>query len=154
MRGGVAGQSVMSVRDIMTTPVHTIDMDDSILSAKRLFDRKRFHHAVVLAQGRVHGAVSDRDILKTISPFVGKIMERTQDLGTLKRRIHQVMSRAPVTIGPDEPVGAAADKMLCERVSCLPVVDADGSLVGIVTTRDVVKWAAGNAWVEYHPREP
>ena len=131
----------MFVRDIMTTRVHTVDMDDPMLTAKRLFDREHCHHAVVMQRNRVFGVVSDRDILKVISPFVGnRMMERSQDLNTLKKRVHQIMSRDLVTIGPDETIVEAADKMLSERVSCLPVVDESRSLLGIVTIRDFVVW--------------
>lgn len=141
-----ASQSVMYIRDIMTTPVHTVDMDDSVLTAKRLFDREHCHHVVVLERSRVLGVVSDRDILKAISPFVGnRLMERSQDLNTLKRRIHQTMSRDLVTIGPENTIAEAADRMLSERVSCLPVVDESRSLLGIVTIRDFVVWAVGTS---------
>lgn len=59
------------------------------------------------------------------------------------------MSRNPVTIGPAEAITAAGDKMLQERVSCLPVVDDRERVVGIVTVRDFVKWSVG----ESHARE-
>ena len=137
-------QSVGTVRDIMTTPVYSINMDASIREAKVLFDKKRFHHAIVLQRKRVVGVLSDRDVLKVISPFIGnRMMQRSQDLSTLKQRIHQIMTRAPVTINPDATVAEAAQKMLTERVSCLPVVDEDMHPVGIVTIRDFLPWAAG-----------
>ncbi len=142
MQQSLSRQSVMQVREIMTNPVHTIRLDDSIRVAKNLFDRKHFHHVVVLERKRVVGVVSDRDILKVISPFVGNMMERSQDRGTLNKRIHQIMTRDLMTIGPDETVAQAAQKMLRERVSCLPVVDENLSLLGIVTIRDFVVWAA------------
>lgn len=139
-----ASPSVMLVRDIMTNPVQTILLDDFIFKAKQLFDRKRFHHVVVLERDRVFGVVSDRDILRVISPFVGKpMMERKQDLRTLRGRIHQIMSRGLITIGPNKSVAEAARLMLRERVSCLPVVGEGGLLLGILTTRDIVSWAAG-----------
>ena len=139
-----ASLSVMLVRDIMTNPVQTILLDDFIFKAKQLFDRKRFHHVVVLERDRVFGVVSDRDILRVISPFVGKpMMERKQDLRTLKGRIHQIMSRGLITIGPNESVAEAARLMFRERVSCLPVVGQSGLLMGILTTRDIVSWVGG-----------
>ncbi len=138
----LATQSTMCVQDIMTTPVHTVDMDDSILTAKCLFDRERCHHVVVLERNQVIGVVSDRDILKVVSPFVGhRVMERSQDLNTLKKRVHQIMSRELVTVGPDETIARAAGKMLSEGVSCLPVVDDARAPLGIVTTRDILGWA-------------
>jgi len=143
MRQDSINHTQVCARNIMTAPVCTVRMDDSILTARDLFDRHRFHHVLVLDGGRVVGVVSDRDILKQISPFVGNlIMERGQDLNTLKKRIHQVMTRNLVTIGPDEALGEAANTMISERVSCLPVVDDKGHPLGILTIRDILTWAA------------
>ncbi len=134
------------VRDIMTTPVHSVDMDDSLLSVKHLFERERCHHVVIMNQHRAFGVVSDRDILRVLSPFVGsKMMERSQDLNTLKKRVHQIMSRNVVTIRPDETIAATAEKMLEEKVSCLPVVEDSGAMIGIVTVRDFLRWSVGLA---------
>ncbi len=143
------------VRDIMTTPVHTVDMDDSILHVKRLFEREGCHHAIITKHRQAHGVVSDRDLLKVLSPFVGsKTMERSQDLNTLKKRVHQIMSRDLVTIKPDEAIAATAEKMLQERVSCLPVLDDNGTILGIVTVRDFLKWSVDQAGVnERHADE-
>ena len=132
-------QSAASVREIMTAQVHTLHLDDSLRMAASLFEREHFHHVVVLERRRVHGVVSDRDILKAISPFVDNpILERPQDASTLKKRLHQIMTRKPVTIGPDQSITTAADLMLAQRVSCLPVVDENGTLLGIVTVRDLL----------------
>lgn len=129
----------VSVRDIMTQHTHTLHPDDSLRTAASLFEREHFHHAVILEHGRVFGVVSDRDLLKAISPFVGNpLMERIQDASTLKKRVHQITSRKPVTIGPQCSIAAAAERMLTQRVSCLPVVEDNGVLVGIVTVRDLI----------------
>ncbi len=145
----LTSHSVEYVRDIMIARVSTLDMDDSMLAAKRLFDRERCHHAVVLERNHVCGVVSDRDILKAVSPFVGNtMMERSQDLNTLKKRVHQIMSRELVTTGPDVTVADAAKKMLSERVTCLPVVDESRILLGILTIRDFVSYSDGASHVD------
>ena len=48
------------------------------------------------------------------------------------------MTRPAVTIGPDEPVTHAARLMYNRRVKRLPVIDDDGTLIGIVTRSDVL----------------
>lgn len=145
MTKNTPGQYEHRVRDIMTTPVYSVDMDDSIFNVNRLFERERCHHVVVKNHHRAHGVISDRDILKVVSPFVGnKTLERSQDVNTLKQRVHQIMSRNLITIAPDETVTAAAAKMLRERVSCLPVIDDLDAVVGIVTVRDIASWAVTN----------
>ena len=143
------------VHEAMTAKVHTLHLDDSLHMAARLFEREHFHHVVVLERGRVFGVVSDRDILKAISPFVGNSkMERAQDIGTLKKRVHQIMTRRPVTIGPEETVAAAAEKMLGQRVSCLPVVSGDGALLGIITIRDLVRQLAALSQAQCAAAQP
>jgi len=132
-------QSAACVRDVMTARVHTLELDDSVYQAARLFERERFHHVVILARGKVFGVISDRDILKSISPFVGNpVLERAQDLATLRKRVHQIMTRKPVTVNPAVSIGEAARTMLAQKVSCLPVVDDHGALLGILTVRDLV----------------
>lgn len=132
----------IQIQDIMSSPVHTVQMDDSLKTVRDSFFMHRCHHVVVLEHNKVYGVVSDRDVLKELSPFVGnQAMERSQDANTLKRRVHQIMSRTPITIAPDEFVAVAAQRMIEKRVSSLPVVDTTGKLVGIVTERDILKWA-------------
>jgi len=54
-------------------------------------------------------------------------------------RVAEVMSTELVTVAPDTPLKAAAQRMLEEGVSGLPVVDAAGTLVGIVTEADYLE---------------
>lgn len=131
----------MTLDTIMTRHVVTVRMDDSLEAVRDLFERFKFHHAVVLDQCRVVGVISDRDLLKNVSPFVGKPTERALDSASLRKRVHQVMTRNVVTGSPDMPAGDATLLMLNSRVSCLPVVDKLGACVGIVTVRDMLRWA-------------
>lgn len=52
-----------------------------------------------------------------------------------------IMSTGVVTVGPDAPIGEAARLMLQHRISGLPVVDAHGTLAGIVTEGDLLRRA-------------
>ena len=50
----------------------------------------------------------------------------------------ELMTKPPVTIGPDAPVTQAARLMYSRRVKRLPVTDDDGTLIGIVSRADVL----------------
>lgn len=142
MLSSIDNPCTIKIQDIMSSPVHTVQMDDSLKAVRDSFLTHHCHHVVVLERQKVYGVVSDRDVLKELSPFIGNdAMERSQDANTLKRRVHQIMSRSPITIGPGEFVAAAAQLMIEKHVSSLPVVNAAGKLVGIVTERDILKWA-------------
>jgi acetoin utilization protein AcuB len=126
----------------MTQPVQVISMDDSVDSIKQIFENHHYHHLIVAGDhGECAGVISDRDLLKNISPFVGKPTERSADLSCLKRRAHQIMTRQLVAVRPNTSLRAAMRVMLDHRISCLPVVDAKKHCIGIVTMRDITRWA-------------
>jgi CBS domain-containing protein len=54
-------------------------------------------------------------------------------------RAHQIMTRSVVTVAPDATILEAANIMLRQHVSGLPVVDAAGKLVGIVSEGDFIR---------------
>ena len=133
----------MNVRDIMTRKTITIGMDDSLQRVRDLFEEHGFHHLLVVENRRVVGVISDRDLLRSVSPFIDRIAERSRDLATLNRRVHQIMTRRPVTITSDKSVEEAAQIMLEHGVSCLPVVTEHGHPAGIVTSRDLLGGLCG-----------
>jgi CBS domain-containing protein len=54
-------------------------------------------------------------------------------------RAHQIMTRTVVTVSPEAKVVEAANIMLQRHISGLPVVDAAGKLVGIITEGDLIR---------------
>jgi len=129
----------MQCRDIMTSHVVTVQMDESVWKVRDLFEKHSFHHLVVLEGEAVKGVISDRDLLKNLSPFIGNPhMERPEDERLLSRKAHQIMARNPVTVQTSTQVDEAAQTMLNECVSCLPVLSRDGFLLGIITWRDLL----------------
>jgi acetoin utilization protein AcuB len=129
------------LQQIMTTQVVTVRMDDEVESVQALFERFHFHHLLVLQEdGTLVGVVSDRDLLKAVSPFISTLGERAEDLRTLKKRVHQIMSRTLITASKDHTVREAAVLMLNSKVSCLPIVRPNQTVEGIVTWKDIMRW--------------
>lgn len=131
----------MKLDQIMTSQVITVEMDDTVETVQELFQRYNFHHLLVLGEDDILvGVVSDRDLLKALSPFISTIIERSQDLRTLKKRVHQIMGRRPITASSDDTIREAAALMLNKKISCLPIVYPNGTIKGIVTWKDILKW--------------
>ncbi len=124
---------------IMTTRVVTIEMDDSLEVVRDLFKKVRIHHLLVVDNQKLVGIISDRDMLKAVSPFVGTMSETTRDRATLNKRAHQIMSHHPVTVRSSCSLQEAAQLMLARGVSCLPVTTMNGEVLGIVTWKDVLR---------------
>ena len=118
----------------------TVSMDDTLEKIKSLFTQHKFHHVLVLDEGRLIGVISDRDVLKQISPYVGTMAEDNRDLNTLKKRAHQVMSRKIVSISKSVGVEKAAQLLLTEDISCLPVLSESGGVEGILTRHDLLNY--------------
>ena len=128
------------VGDLMTNRIVTARMDDTLETAQMIFNQRTFHHLVVLEHGEPVGVISDRDLLQNLSPFLGnRMMERAQDKRTLDKRVHQIMSRQLITIAPDATAEQAVEEMSEHHVSCLPVVDEQDRLVGIITWKDLAR---------------
>jgi acetoin utilization protein AcuB len=129
----------------MTKRVVTVELDDSLATVKQIFDSMRFHHLLVIGSDKkLCGVISDRDLLRAISPYLGTVSENARDSATLKKRAHQIMTRAPVTLGPDASVADAIQLFLSHRVSCIPVVDEGSRAVGIVSWRDILRSLPGS----------
>ncbi len=136
---------MVTVTQIMTRSVVKITMDESMQKIQELFERYHFHHLLVFQEDRLVGIISDRDVLQQLSPYIHTLTERNRDVQTLQKRAHQIMSRQVVTISPDKHPDEAVDLLLNKGISCLPVVDAEGTVIGILTWRDLLRHYANRS---------
>ena len=130
----------MHIRDIMTTRVATVSMDDRLSVIKDIFEQAHFRHLLVLEEGELVGVISDRDLFRAISPYLDSEAEMNRDTETLTKRAHQIMSRQLITIASPLTVRDGVKLMLEKGVSCLPVLE-NGALVGIISWKDFLKAA-------------
>lgn len=128
-----------TVEKIMTKHVVSVDMDDTLKDIREIFEHVRFHHILVMENNKLVGIISDRDLLKAVSPYANTSSERPRDAATLKKRAHQIMIRNPIAIAVDGGVLEAIRLFIDQKISCLPVLNKDGSVAGILTWRDVLK---------------
>ncbi len=138
-----AAKKAMSLKagDIMSARIATVTFDDTVMVVKGIFSKVRFHHLPVIDDtGGLIGIISDRDFLKSISPFLGTINEQTRDVELMKKKVGLIMTRNPVSVTVETDMVEAIKLMNERKVSCLPVV-APGTkhLMGIVTWKDIVR---------------
>lgn len=129
----------------MSRDVHSVTPDEYLLVLNDLFRKHRIHHLLVVEDDALVGVISDRDVLRAISPFLGTMAEQHRDARTLEMRAGEIMSRQPITVTPDATVQAAASLLLAHDISCLPVVDDDGAIHGILTSRDMLRQTTDDA---------
>ena len=138
----------MKVSDVMTTDVVTVSVDTPLRDVAALLAAREISGVPVVGEGRVVGVVSEGDILakeRGQAPahrgLLGVLLDHraAAELKLDARTAGEAMSAPAVTIGPNRPVAVAAGTMVDEHVNRLPVVDAEGRLLGIVTRADLVR---------------
>ncbi|MGL5358286.1 MAG: CBS domain-containing protein [Shewanella sp.] len=126
------------IADIMKTRVVTIEMDDRLCVAKEIFEQAKLHHLLVVEEHQLTGVLAEKDLLRAISPNLGCSAETQRDLDTLQKRVHQAMTRDPITVAPHLGLDNAARILVEHDIGCLPVLD-NGQIVGLVTWKDLLR---------------
>jgi acetoin utilization protein AcuB len=132
-------EDTMLIKDWMTREPITINDDTSMIKAIHIMKQQRFRRLPVLHQGRLVGVITDRD-LKEASPSKATTLdvhELYYLLGELQ--VKEIMTRNPVTVDMNDTVEHAAQVMLEHTISGMPVLDAHGELVGIITQSDIFR---------------
>jgi CBS domain-containing protein len=127
-----------SISDIMSREVVSVDEDDSLQNLLESMRALRFRHLPVTDADRLIGLVTERDLLKVSSSTLLP-HSATRDRELFERfRVRDVMVRDVVVVHPDTSVLDAARLMLDKHIGCLPVIDADNTLLGVVTSSDFI----------------
>jgi CBS domain-containing protein len=124
-----ASEAIMDVREIMTHPAHTVSRDDTLNCAARLMrDHALGCLPVIDGEGRLAGIITDRDIALSAYEYGEALW---------KLRVEESMHTPVFTCTPDDGIEVAARLMRKHRVRRLPVVDAGGKPLGIVSLDDI-----------------
>lgn len=127
-----------TVSDVMTRRLATVTSDDVIASIDEAMHRLRVRHLPVIdGNGKLVGLVSHPDLLHAASSFLS---EREHDRNAIidQVQVGRIMQQEVVTVQPDDSLVEAGKLMWEAKIGCLPVVEADGTLVGIITEADFI----------------
>jgi len=154
----------MKIKDVMTIEVVTLSPDDTVLDASlRLSDRKISGAPVVDSDGKVVGVFSEADVLRKLKitsktlrmiyPSLCSVCVSFQEEETEREaieaykevaalKVRDIMTAPAETVGPEMEVRDAIKKMVSKRINRLPVVDALGKSIGIITRGDILRGIA------------
>jgi CBS domain-containing protein len=123
----------MLVGDIMRKDVKTADAGDTFADVAKLMRANGISSVVVLSEdGTLTGIVTERDIVNLVA--AGGDPHSVQVA-------HGMTRRHLTTIDSKADIAEAAEHMVSMNIRHLPVV-TDGKVVGIVSIRDLTRWAA------------
>jgi len=130
----------MLVSDVMTAPVVTVRPGASLKEVALLLDEHRVTALpVVDDNGRIVGVVSEADIVREAvpaDPWVTPLQQPHH--GPYLTKAGDVMSFHPVTVRSDTELPVAADLLVSSAIKSLPVIDADGTVLGMVSRSDII----------------
>ena len=122
------------VGDIMVRNVYTVSRSTSTMEAAGLLAQHNIRHLVVVDEtGKTVGVLSERNLSQQIS----SCLNGGRDPGTAP--IEEIMIKSPFTVGAETPLIEAIGMLSHEKIGCLPVVNDDMFLVGIITVVDVLQ---------------
>ena len=130
----------MKVRDIMTSDPVWLASDASPDEALAIMDREHIRHLPLLADGKLVGILSDRDLLAATGWLPASVHACRGPHGDEKvpARLSDIMHERVATVEPDDELVQICVEFLASRIGCLPVV-SDGRLLGIVTELDMLE---------------
>jgi CBS domain-containing membrane protein len=130
----------LTVGDLMTREVVTLAEDDTLADARSCMERGRIRHLPVVRGERLVGLVTHRDLLAASFSVFAQVSVKEERRLFRQIPVHELMHDA-FAVPPTMRVRDAARVMLDKQYGCLPVVDGDGNLLGIVTDADFLRLA-------------
>ena len=122
----------MTVRAVLESKgynIVTVEPSTTVRAAVKLLSERRIGAVLAMADERIAGILSERDIVRVLGERGAKILDE---------KVEAVMTRKVVTCRPVDTVAAIMEKMTEGKFRHLPVVD-DGKIVGLISIGDVVK---------------
>lgn len=155
----------ISVKDIMTKNVITVNPNDSLIYAAKLLNDYNFNGLPVVDKNKkVVGLLTEYDLilkglnlhLPTLIQLLSNIKvyrkDSTQIKGELKKilylKVFEVMNENPVLVNQNETIKGLANLFAIHKVNPIPVVNDEKRLVGIVSRFDLVRFYVGKKPLE------
>ncbi len=129
----------MLVKNWMSKNVVTVDADDSMLRATKLLKKFGIRVLPVMSKGGLAGVLTDRD-LKRASASDATTLEVHELLYLLSDlKVGDIMTRRLITVPYNYTVEEAAELLLTNKISGMPVLGEAGELVGVITQTDLFR---------------
>jgi CBS domain-containing protein len=131
----------ITVGEIMSRNVLALEIDHSVNLAAAVMHYRHIRHLPVTEHGKLVGLVTHRDITRAQAALLATPSHDLlhDDANALTVPVLHIMHRDVWRVTADTPVLEATRIMLDHKFGCLPVVDADDKLIGIITEVDLLR---------------
>jgi CBS domain-containing protein len=133
----VMKQHRSQVQDFMTANPYVVAPETSLVDAYSLMFENEVRRLPVVQGQTLVGIITLSDIQRAIPLILGELDTATK-LAMAAAKVRDVMTSDPIAVAPDDTIQEAAELMLENQVSGVPVVE-NGRVVGILTESDIFK---------------
>ncbi len=127
-----------SAADIMSRDLVTLEETQNLMFLPEVMKLFRFRHMPVVDGNRLVGLVTERDILRVSASSLLPTAHEQTDYLAKKFVVRDMMTRDVQTVHPETPLMEVAQRMRRDKLGCMPVVEGENTLVGIITEADFV----------------
>jgi len=131
----------MCVSEVMSTDLITLNEDETLDLVEQVMRLGRVRHLPVTRGSELVGLVTHRDLLRASISALADIGEDERQEMMSRVQVRDIMNVDVRTIEPDLSLMQAAAILLENRYGCLPVVGARGTLEGILTEADFLRFS-------------
>ncbi|GAB1855504.1 hypothetical protein MHTCC0001_03380 [Flavobacteriaceae bacterium MHTCC 0001] len=125
---------------IMTRNVITLNRDDSLEKAERLFKHYGIRHIPVVSNKTIVGMLSYSDLLRLSFADIAEAQDSAVDVMIYNMfTVNQVMTKNVICVSPSASIKEVSGILVKEEFHALPVVNHN-QLIGIVTTTDLISY--------------
>jgi acetoin utilization protein AcuB len=130
----------MIAADLMTPDPVTVQPNDDVSTAFSLLQESNFRHLPVVNENdELVGMVSDRDLRALLIPHFHPREMLEHIITRARAPVSTLMSGNVICVDMEDDVSLVAEQIVEHKVGAIPVVDADGKLVGIVSYLDLIR---------------
>jgi len=130
------------VADLMTRQLIALEEHEPVANVEAGMQRFRFRHLpVVTKDNKLLGIITRQDLLRAFAGTHSPDGSGTEEVVTKDTEAGAIMTRGVLTTRPNTPIVSAGKALLQKKLGCLPVVEDDDTLVGIITESDFVRLA-------------
>jgi CBS domain-containing protein len=129
-----------SITTIMSTDILTVHTGQKLSEVRRVLAERSVHHIPVVSGNKLVGLISSTDMMKLSFEAYGTDQRSVDAVLDHQFTISGVMSTELRTLNKRRTVREAAELLREGSFHSLPIVDDDSTLVGIVTTTDLIRY--------------
>lgn len=131
--------SEVKVSQIMTKEVIAANPNNKFSQVFQFFSERSINHMPVVDGGKLLGIISNKDLMRHLYKHV--VVQKKTDIAALdaELKLTDIMTKNIVTAQEDMPVVEVKEMFGKAPFNCLPILNAEGNIVGIVTPKDIMK---------------